>query len=443
MIRENYHYFPQPLLKVAHVGWHAPWVPIGYLDDSPHRSAPTLALQDCLPYNREQLALRPCSKEVIPRMPVIKIGLLGFGTVGQAIAQLNQPFGDDRYDIVRALVRNPKSPRTISLPLTVDPYEIIDDATIDVVVEVVGGREPARQWILRALSNGKAVVTANKELLAYHGSDLIQASYDSKTFLGYEASVGGGIPLLDAIRWHLSAAPIQHLFGVLNGTTNYLLCAMANGQPLGDALRDAQLAGFAEADPRRDLEGQDTLQKLVILMYLAFGRWVTPDSVLVKGLEEWPPTIVSRLTQANLAIRLVAMARRLPNGELEAEVRPVVVRKESPLYHLQGSQNGIGISSAAGRFWLEGPGAGGLATATSIWSDIRKSRLLNRLPDPPITSDSASVNPWILPFVDISLDPDRTLSRTEPGPVFSHPSIVYNSPDGVKLDGVSRFSYWE
>lgn len=376
-------------------------------------------------------------------MPLINIGLLGFGTVGQAIAQLNQPFGDDRYDVVRALVRNPKTPRMVSLPLTVDPSEIIDDPSIDVVVEVAGGREPARQWILRALSNGKAVVTANKELLAYHGSDLIQASYDAKTFLGYEASVGGGIPLLDAIRWHLSAAPIQRLFGVLNGTTNHLLCAMAEGQTLSQALEAAQAAGFAEADPRADIEGQDTVRKLVILIYLAFGRWVNPDNISVKGVGAWPATILNRLAQAKLAVRLVAMARRLTNGEIEAEVRPVVVTRATPLYHLQGSQNGVGLSSAAGRFWLEGPGAGGLATATSIWADIRKSRLVTRLPDPPVKPDRAAVNPWVLPFVDISLDPDRTLSRTESGPVFSDPSIVYSSPDRTLPDGVIRFPYWE
>jgi homoserine dehydrogenase len=373
---------------------------------------------------------------------MVRVGLLGLGTVGQAVLQLNQSFGPDRFDFARAAVRTPSKHVQAPIPVTVDPHEVLDDPSIDVVIEVAGGREPARGWILHALAQGKAVITANKELIAYHGPELLAQSRQSDAFLGFEAAVGGGIPVVDTLRWHLSTAPIERIYGVLNGTCNYLLNQMARGVSYQEALSQAQAAGFAEADPSDDVRGWDAARKLVILTYLGFGAWIEPDTLTVQGLEDWPGSLLARIARQGLALRLLAAVERGANGHLLAEVRPILVPSTSPLFHLQGADNGIGVVGPAGHYWLQGPGAGGLATATSIWADLRRSRYrrADPMPESRVVNQPASLN---LAQIGIAMDPERRLIQAEPSP-FSDPSFVRIEPgshsDG---DGVWRFGMWE
>lgn len=356
------------------------------------------------------------------RLPTVRIGLLGLGTVGQAVASLTPKLGPLTFQIDRALVRSART-REVSIPITRDAREILQDPRIDVVVEVAGGREPARSWILEALANGKAVVTANKEVMAYHGAELIARSQEYEGYLGYEASVGGGIPILEALRFHLSNAPIQEIYGVVNGTTNYLLCAMADGLNFHEALAQAQDLGYAEkSDPSADIEGLDAARKLVVLTYLAFGRWIDPDKLSVKGLANWPPHLFKQLAQREMGIRLVAMARRTPDGRIQAQVQPTVLKAGHPLLRLTGVQNGIGIVSAAGTFWMEGPGAGGLATATSIWADVRRSQL-SRAGIEEISPASLPVTaqPINLPVLAFAEDPLDHAVGSDPEGIYQFP----------------------
>lgn len=373
-------------------------------------------------------------------MQVVKIGLLGLGTVGQAVVDLSHDFGGSAFRVERAAVRNPGKPRSVTVPVTTDAREIIQDPAIDVVVEVAGGRHPARGWILEAMANGKAVVTANKELMAYHGPELIEASQTHNAYLAYEAAVGGGIPILDALRYHLSAAPIQQVYGVLNGTTNYLLNAMADGQSFRESLLQAQAAGFAEVDPSDDVGGFDTARKLVLLTYLAFGTWIDPDHLLVEGLTDWPANLLQRLNRSHLSLRLLAIARRSPDGTVHAQVRPTLVGPDSALAALKGSQNGVGIDNAAGRFWLAGPGAGGLPTALSVWSDIRRSQYFRPLAVPRATEQMA-VRPVALPTLGVAVDPDRHLGSM--GEMFQDPSLGFFKDGMPPMDGVIQFPWWD
>ncbi len=375
-------------------------------------------------------------------MREVKIGMLGLGTVGQAVLALNQNFDGVHYHFSRALVRDPKKTRAVSIPLTQDPEEIIHDPAIDIVVEVMGGCEPARAWISDALRHGKAVVTANKEVMAYHGRELLTICRSHQAFLGYEAGVGGGIPILDSLRYQLNAAPVQQVYGVLNGTTNYLLCAMGDGRPLEEAIRDAQAEGYAEANPNADVQGWDSARKLVLLAHLAFDQWMHPETFPVVGIDNWPATILSRLKAHGMTLRLVATAKRLADGSLEAQVKPTVVPIHHALGQVTGAQNGIGIITSAGHFWVQGPGAGGLATATSIWADIRRSQAMT--PSPMHQAPEVRVAlTATFPLMGIALDPDRHLTGSLSGRSIPDPSLAYYDPASSPLEGVTYFPVWE
>ncbi len=341
---------------------------------------------------------------------VVRIGLIGLGTVGQAVVQLARSFAATTFQIERVVVRDHQKVRPDGLSVTSDPRDVLEDPAIDIVVEAAGGREPARQWILEALANGKSVVTANKEVMAYHGPELLAASRTHRSYLGYEAAIGGGIPIVDSLRYHFTSASVHQVYGVLNGTTNYLLCAMARGRSLQHALVEAQRLGFAEADPTADIQGLDTGRKLVLLIHLAFGIWTDPDRLTVQGLEEWPSSLLSRLDSEGLGLRLLAVARRGNDDRITAQVRPTVVPKASPLMGLQGAQNGVGIITAAGHFWMQGPGAGGLPTATSIWADIRRARDIDMTEAAPPDELRAEPDPVLMPVWSIAVDPDRKIN---------------------------------
>lgn len=371
-------------------------------------------------------------------MHKVNIGLLGFGTVGQAVATLCHDFDGVHYAITRALVRDITKVRSVSsIPLTQDPYDMIHDPNIHLLVEASGGKEHPREWILDALRNGKAVVTANKEVMAYHGPELLLESIRNKTFLGYEASVGGGIPILEPLSRHLSSAPIDRIYGIVNGTSNYLLTAMSRGASFEAVLHEAQLQGYAEADPTADIEGHDAVRKLVLLIHLGMERWVHPDHIAVSGVKPWSPQLFRRLARAGYVLRQVAIAERIHGDQVAAQVSPMAVPMHSLLGQLQGTTNGIGVFSAAGHYWAQGPGAGGLATATSIWADIRRSQELRSITDDNLDREKVAMAPPVnLPILAIAEDEDRALALrpNDIYPLSSDHSLVLGShpvEDGV------------
>lgn len=383
----------------------------------------------------------PDLKSGASRGLLVKVGLIGLGTVGQAVVDLAHHFGNYAFQVERAAVRDASKARRVSIALTEDVGEIIHDPAIDVVVEAVGGREAPREWILQALANHKAVVTANKEVMAYHGPELLHASHVHGAYLGFEASVAGGIPIVDALQFHLTTAPVQEVFGILNGTTNYLLDGLTQGRPYPEVLHAAQRAGYAESDPTADIAGLDTARKLVLLTYLAFGRWIDPDRLTIEGLSEWPEGLFDQLANEHLALKLVGAARRDGGNRITAQVRPTLVPLAHPLYHVAGAQNAIGIRTEAGLFWVEGPGAGGVATATSIWADVRRSQY-SRLPMHDAPSDRLAPDPVDLPTREIALDLDPGNERAHSAKVFSDRETAGNRAPVSVPARIFTFPFW-
>lgn len=341
------------------------------------------------------------------------IGLLGLGTVGQALVSIIQKSYPEVH-IVKALVRDVHLRRTVSVPLTTRPEEVWTDPDIDLVVEVMGGREP-RPWVLEALQAGKDVVTANKELMAYHGPELLAAAHESGRQLLYEAAVAGGIPILDGLAQHLSVVPIQRIEGVLNGTSNFILSHMEHGAPYAAALAEAQRLGYAEADPTADVRGDDTARKILLLARIGFHLDADPETVDTVGITALHDRHLARLKTFRLGLRLVGSAW-LDQGRVSLMVAPTVYRIPHPFLGLEGPGNAIKVISEAGTFWFQGPGAGGYATATSILSDIirigHQGTALENPRHPPYATRAAA--PFYITFTE---DSDRRLPLGLPGEI--------------------------
>ncbi|POB11624.1 MAG: homoserine dehydrogenase [Sulfobacillus thermosulfidooxidans] len=302
-----------------------------------------------------------------------QIGLLGFGTVGQGVLDVvNRREG---LHVAKALVRHPENYQgKYAIPFTSNPDDILSDPDIDVIVEVMGGLRPAYDLIVAALGQRKSVVTANKAVVARYGPELMSRAREARQNFLFEASVGGGIPVLDALSQHLSTVPIHVVEGVVNGTTNFILDQMDQGMSYHHALERAQALGFAEQDPSADVDGWDSARKLTILAGLAFHAWVDAEEGIVEGIRQIDAEHLTRLRQMGFGMRLVARAERHP-GSIGFVVAPTVYPQDHRYLQLHGSQNAIGFLSEAGWTWIEGPGAGGIATATSIVADIQRIRM--------------------------------------------------------------------
>ncbi|AHF10195.1 MULTISPECIES: homoserine dehydrogenase [Dehalobacter] len=313
-------------------------------------------------------------------MKKIVIGLLGFGTVGSGTAAILE---NNRYDIStrtnaditikKALVHDIHKPRPDcrGIILTDDPREITDDPEIDIVVEVMGGIEPARTLILTAMANGKNVVTANKDLLAQNGEELLEAAKKNGRDLYFEASVAGGIPIIAALRQSLTANRISSLLGIINGTTNYILSAMTEqGRNFADVLKEAQELGYAEADPVSDVEGLDAARKLAILSSLAFNTRVTFNDVYAEGISNVSPEDIHYADELGCVIKLLAIAKNQEEG-IEVRVHPALISKKHPLANISGVYNAIYVTGdAVGETMFYGKGAGALPTGSSVVADI-------------------------------------------------------------------------
>lgn len=304
------------------------------------------------------------------RMKTTRIGILGLGTVGKGVVEA---LGRQNTVVIdKILVREPYRYNS-DLPLTTNVWEIIEDPDIDIVVEVMGGVDPAYEYLSSALHSGKSVVTANKEVVARYGPELMELARQNRQGFLFEASVGGGIPILDALTWHLRATPIHAVEGVVNGTTNFILNQMEQGMEFSAALQRAQALGLAEQNPSADVEGWDSARKLSILAGLAFSSWIHAEKEHVLGITHVKSCHLRRLHEMGFGLRLVARAQRQPSS-IGFVVAPTVYPRGHRYLKLAGSQNAIGIFSEAGTTWIEGPGAGGIATASSIIADIQRIR---------------------------------------------------------------------
>ena len=314
-------------------------------------------------------------------MKAVRIGLLGCGTVGGGVVQLlheNARYLASRVgaplEIARVLVRDLDRPRVSHLDrslVTTSPDEVLGDASIDVVVETIGGVDPARQHVERALDAGKSVVTANKMLLALHGPALVDRAVARGVDLAFEGSVGGGIPIVRTLREALASDWVVSLRGIVNGTCNYILSRMReDGCSFEEALREAQGKGYAEAEPSLDVDGHDAAHKLVVLAMLAFGARVESESVPTEGIRRIEPVDHLFADRFGFVVKHLAIGRDLGNA-LELRVHPALVPRESVLANVSGVLNAIALEGRAlGPCLLSGRGAGALPTAVSVVADI-------------------------------------------------------------------------
>jgi len=320
---------------------------------------------------------------------MIKVGLLGCGTVGGGVIQLlraNAAYLEARVgaplDVVRVLVRDPDKERVPELDraqLTTDPEAILGDGSIDVVVEVMGGVDPARGYLTRAIEAGKQVVTANKMLLALHGGDLLEHAKKRGVDLAFEGAVGGGIPVIRVLRDALASDTIVSLSGIVNGTSNYILTRMRqDGLSFEAALKEAQEKGYAEADPGLDVDGGDAAHKLAVLAMLAFGARLDGAQIPTEGIRGVEPVDHAFAERFGYVVKHLAVAKdrggpaaARGEGALELRVHPALVAKESPLANINGVLNAIAIEGRAlGPCVLSGRGAGDLPTAVSVVADV-------------------------------------------------------------------------
>ncbi|MBQ7764550.1 homoserine dehydrogenase [bacterium] len=306
-------------------------------------------------------------------MERIKIGLIGLGTVGSGVYKSLAQF--DNVEITKIAVRNINKPRTVEVPtekLTNDPYDIVNDSSINVVVELMGGVEPAWDYIKTALENGKHIVTANKELLAKKGEELFKLAEKQNRVVLYEAAIAGGIPVIMPVKTILAGNKINKIQAILNGTTNYILTKMdADGASYEDVLKEAQELGYAEADPTGDVEGFDAAYKITTLATISFNSRVKFENVYREGITKIRKEDMQRANELGYKIKLIASATIDENNNADVRVHPMLVPKTHMLAHINYVTNSVAISGhPIGNIVLSGPGAGEFPTASSVIGDI-------------------------------------------------------------------------
>ncbi len=310
----------------------------------------------------------------------IGIGLLGCGTVGQSVVKLLQDkatnYGQrtEAQLVIRgALVKTPGKSRPGLRPeqLTTNPDDILTHPDIQIVVEVMGGVEDSREYLLKALHAGKHVVTANKELMAKHGAELFDAANENGCAIYYEAAVAGGIPIIQTLKRSLIANHLHSIYGIINGTTNYILSAMTEaGRDFGEVLKEAQDKGFAESDPTDDVEAFDAVYKIGILASLIFDRRIPVDAIHRVGIQRISAQDIAHAKELGYVIKLLAIAKRGAHG-FETRVHPTMIPAQHPLASVNGVYNALLVQGdAVGDLMFYGKGAGGMPTASAVVSDI-------------------------------------------------------------------------
>jgi len=311
----------------------------------------------------------------------VNVGLIGLGTVGSQVAERMLSWGPQlsrragvELCLKRVLVRDLAKRRSIEVEpdlLTANPADVLGDPSIEVIVEVAGGDEPMRSYIEQAIQAGKHVITANKVVMAKHGPELLDLAAAKNVDVYFEAAVGGGIPLISAFRTDLQANRIERVSAVINGTTNYVLGRMASaGISMPDAVREAQEAGYAEADPSDDIGGFDATYKLAILASIAYEIKVRPDGIFREGIDGIEPVDFRYARELGYAIKLIAHTQRHP-GRVEARVHPAMIPLDHPLARVEGAENAVFVEGdLVGQVLLVGQGAGGRPTASAVVGDL-------------------------------------------------------------------------
>ena len=312
---------------------------------------------------------------------VIKAALLGAGVVGSGVYELAQILAEDieyktgaALEIKKVLVRNLNKKREgIAEEVLTDNWkDIVEDPEIDIVIELMGGIEPARTYILEAIAAGKQVVTANKDLLAEDGRELLEASDAAGTDLLFEASVGGAIPIIRPLKQSMAGDNITEIMGIVNGTTNYILTKMSEkGMGYEDALRQATELGYAESDPTADVEGYDACRKIAILSSLAYERYFDFEDIYTEGITKITPEDMEYAAKLGRTIKLLGTSRRLADGTCYAMVAPFMLGQNSPLYSVNDVFNAVFVhGNMLGDAMFYGSGAGKLPTASAVVGDI-------------------------------------------------------------------------
>ena len=314
-------------------------------------------------------------------MKEIKIALLGLGTVGGGVVKVLETHGAEMQEragcrlvlrrIADADLTRPREGLDLArLPLVADANQVLNDPDVQIVIELVGGLEPARSFILKALAAGKHVVTANKALLAHHGAEIFAEARRNRVMVGFEAAVAGGIPLIRAVKEGLPANRILSAFGIVNGTCNYILSKMTDeGRDFSEVLKEAQAKGYAESDPTLDIEGLDSAHKLQILASLAFRTTVDLKDIFTEGITGVSRDDVVNAGELGYRIKLLAIAKAA-DGALEARVHPTMIPAGSPMAAVSGVFNAVFITGDnVGNLMFYGRGAGQRPTASAVWSD--------------------------------------------------------------------------
>ena len=323
-------------------------------------------------------------------MKTYNLGIIGLGTVASGVIESLEKNGDlfkSRYgvefNITKIAVRNLNSKRLVEVDsslLTTNPEDVVSHPEVDLVLELMGGEEPARTYVLQALNNGKPVVTANKALIAEFGPELFEAAANNSTRIFFEASVAGGIPVIKALNEGLSANSIEAIHGILNGTCNYILSRMEAGVPFEKALQEAQDLGYAEADPTLDVDGFDAGHKAAILASLAYGQWFTKDNVSVKGLRNLDLADMAFAKENGYKIKLLANIKKTEDDSVSIDVQPTLVPQHSMIGAVSDVYNGIKIrGNVVGETFFYGQGAGKDATSSAVVADIIDASLCMNL----------------------------------------------------------------
>ena len=314
-------------------------------------------------------------------MNVVKVGLLGLGTVGGGTVNVLAKNSNDIFRrtgcqvvVTKASARDITRPRicdTDGITLTTNPEEVTSDPEIQIVIELMGGEEPAKSLIIAALEQGKHVITANKALIANHGNELFAIAAKNNVSLAYEAAIAGGIPIVKAMREGLSANSIEWLAGIINGTGNFILTEMRDkGSDFADVLKEAQELGYAEADPEYDVEGIDAAHKLCILASLAFGMPLNFEKVYTEGISNITPLDVIYAEELGYRIKHLGVARKTHAG-VEMRVHPTLIPEKRLIANVDGVMNAVVVNgNAVGSTLYYGPGAGADATASAVVADI-------------------------------------------------------------------------
>ena len=356
------------------------------------------------------------------------VGLLGCGTVGSGVARR---LVASHPGLIRAIaVRDPHKPREVAWSdFDGDPFAVVDDPNIHVVVECIGGLGLARELVLRAIARGKDVVTANKDLIATEGPWLASFAARTGASLRYEAAVGGAIPIVRALAGSLAAEDVFEIGGVLNGTTNFVLSAMEDGAEYDEALAEAQRLGFAEADPRADVDGHDAAHKLAILAGLAFHRPSVSATLARRGIAGLSRADVQAGVERGLRLKLLAIARRAADGSIEAGVTPAYVPADHAFARPRGPQNVVRVlGRGCGELTFAGTGAGGDATASAVVADVLAALDERAQAAPPVGEDLAprALRGTVL----VRLGDGRILERE--GVVLGAPTAALGELDDVR-----------